>query len=92
LEEQQDGQDDGTCASTVISHGVYDPTPQQSGDTSGDSHVLAPRSDELPMSVMTHFSSFHAPTIVTSHEDNSSMSNMMEEPCVRDAHHGHVDP
>jgi hypothetical protein len=28
----------------------------------------------------------------TSHEDTSSMSDMMEEPCVRDARHGHMDP
>jgi hypothetical protein len=55
--------------SVDISHGVDDPTPQQSGDTSGDSHMLAPRSDELPMRVMTHLSSFQAPTIATSHGD-----------------------
>jgi hypothetical protein len=92
LEEQWDGQDDSTGISTNISHGVDDPTPQQSGDTSGDSHILAHRSDELPMRAVTHFSSFQAPTIATSDEDISGMSDMMEEPCVRDAHHGHVDP
>jgi hypothetical protein len=50
LEGQLDGQDDSTCASAVISHSVDDLTLQQSGDTSGDSHVLAPRHDELPIS------------------------------------------
>jgi hypothetical protein len=54
--------------------------------------VLAPRSDEIPMRAVTPLSPFQAPTIDTSHEDTNSMSDMMEEPCVRDAHHGHVDP
>jgi hypothetical protein len=42
LEGQLDGQDDSTCASTVISHSVDDLTLQQSGETSGDllSHSL----------------------------------------------------
>jgi hypothetical protein len=44
------------------------------------------------MRAVTHLSSFQTPTIATSHEDISGMSDMMEEPCVRDAHHGHVDP
>jgi hypothetical protein len=30
--------------------------------------------------------------IATTHEDISGTSHMMEEPCVRDAHHGHMDP
>jgi hypothetical protein len=30
--------------------------------------------------------------IATSHEDISGISDMMEEPSVRDAHHGHMDP
>jgi hypothetical protein len=55
---QWDGQDDSTYASADISHTVDDLTPQQSGDTSEDSHVLAPRDDELPMVVVTHLSSF----------------------------------
>jgi hypothetical protein len=54
--------------------------------------VLAPRDDELPMRTMTHLSSFQTPMIATSHEDISGISDMMEEPSVRDAHHGHVDP
>jgi hypothetical protein len=58
LEEQWDGQDDSTYASAVISHTVDDLTPQKSGDTSEDSHVLAPTDDELPMMTMTHLSSF----------------------------------
>jgi hypothetical protein len=87
-----DGQDDSTYALAVISHGVDEPTPQHSGDTSGDSHVLAPRSNELPMRVVTPLSPFQAPMIATSHEDTSSMSDIMEETCVRDAPHGHVDP
>ena len=45
-----------------------------------------------PMVAVTHLSSFQTPMTTTSHEDTSSMSDMMEEPCVRDAHHGHVDP
>jgi hypothetical protein len=47
VDRQSEEQDDNTCISTDISHGVDDPTPQQSGDTSGDSHMLAPRDDEL---------------------------------------------
>jgi hypothetical protein len=92
LEEQWDGQDDSTCVSTVISYTVDDLTPQQSGDTSGDSHMLAPRPDELPMMTVTHLSSFQTPMIATTHEDISGISDMIEEPCVRDAHHGHMDP
>jgi hypothetical protein len=92
LEEQWDGHDDNTCISADISDGVDDPTPQQSGDTSGDSHVLAPRDDEPPMLVVTHLLSCQKPMIATSHEDISGIPDMMEEPCVRDAHHGHVDP
>jgi hypothetical protein len=75
-----------------ISHIIDDLTPQQSGDTSEVSHVLAPRFDDLPMRVVTHLSSFQTPMIATSHEDISGISDMMDEPCVRDAHHGHVDP
>jgi hypothetical protein len=37
-------------------------------------------------------SSFQTPLIATSHEEDSDMSDMIEEPCVRDAHHRHVDP
>jgi hypothetical protein len=54
--------------------------------------VLAPRSDELTLRAVTHLSSFQTPMIATSHEDVSGISNMMDEPCVSDAHHGHVDP
>jgi hypothetical protein len=92
LEGQLDGQDDSTCASTVISHSVDDLILQQSGDTSGDSHVLAPRPDEPPMMTVTHLSSLQTTMIATTHEDISDISNMMAEPCVRDAHQGHMDP
>jgi hypothetical protein len=54
--------------------------------------VLAPRDDELPMMVVTHMSSFQTPLIATSHEEVSGTSYMIEEPCVRDARHGHMDP
>jgi hypothetical protein len=54
--------------------------------------VLAPRDDELPMMVVTHMSSFQTPLIATPHEEVSGMSDRVDEPCVRDAHHRHVDP
>jgi hypothetical protein len=92
VDRQSEGRDDSTCIAADISHGVDDPTPQQSRDTSGDSHVLAPRDDELPRRVVTHLSSFQTPMIATSQEDISGISDVMEEPCVRDAHHGHMDP
>jgi hypothetical protein len=41
--------------------------------------------------VVTHMSSFQTPLIAMSHEV-SGMSDRVEEPCVRDAHHRHVDP
>ena len=66
--------------------------PQQSGDISEDSHVLAPRPDEIPMMTMTHLSSFQTLVIATTHEDISGISDMMEESCVRYAHQGHMDP
>jgi hypothetical protein len=92
VDRQLDGQDDSTSVSTYISHTIDDLTPQQSGDTSEDSHMLAPRDDELPMMAMTHMSSFQTPLIATSHEEVGDMSDMIEEPCVRDAHHGQADP
>jgi hypothetical protein len=54
--------------------------------------MLSPRDDEIPMMVMTHMSSFQTPMIATSHEEVSGMLDMIEEPWVKDAHHGHVDP
>jgi hypothetical protein len=87
-----DGQDDSTSASTDRSHTIDDLTPRQSSDTSEDAHVLAPRSDELPMRTVTHLSPFQTPMIATSHEEISGTSDVMDEPIVRVAHHGHVDP
>jgi hypothetical protein len=92
VDRQLDGQDDSPSVSADTSHTLDDLTPQQSSDTSGESHVLAPRDDELPLMVVTHLSSFQTSMIGTSQEDISSMSDMMEEPCVRDAHHGRMDP
>jgi hypothetical protein len=66
--------------------------PQQSSDTSEESHVLAPRDDELPMGAVTHLSPVQTSMIATSHEEISGTSGMMDEPSVRDAHHGQVDP
>jgi hypothetical protein len=54
--------------------------------------VLAPTDDQPPMVPVTHMSSFRISMIATSQEDISGMSNMMEEPCLRDAHHGCMDP
>jgi hypothetical protein len=42
-----DGQDDRTSVSSDISHIIDVFTSQQSGDTSEESHVLAPRDDEI---------------------------------------------
>jgi hypothetical protein len=49
VDRQLDGHNNSTGTSTDISHGIDDLMLQQSGDTSEDSHVLAPRYDELPM-------------------------------------------
>jgi hypothetical protein len=92
VDRQMDGQDDSPCVSADTSHTIDDLTPQQSGDTSEESHVLAPRDDELPMGVVTHLSPLQTPMIATSHEEISGTSGMMDEPIVRDAHHGQVDP
>jgi hypothetical protein len=54
--------------------------------------VLAPRDDELPMGVVTHLTLVQTPMIATSYDEISGMSGMMNEPSVRDAHHGQVDP
>jgi hypothetical protein len=53
--------------------------------------VLAPRDDELPMGGVTHLSPVQTPMIATSHEEISGTSGMIDEPSVRDAHHGQVD-
>jgi hypothetical protein len=92
VDRQLDGQDDSTSVSTDISHTIDDLTPQQCGDTSEVSHVLAPRDDELPMGVVAHLSSIQTPMISTSHEEISGTTGMMDELSVRDAHHGQVDP
>ena len=83
-----DGQDDSPSVSEDMSHTIDDLTPQQSGDTSEESHVLAPRDDELPMGVVTHLSPVQTPMIATSHEEISGTSSMMDELSVKDAHHG----
>jgi hypothetical protein len=54
VDRQFDGLDDSPSVSIDTSHTIDDLTPQQSGDTSEESHVLAPRDDELPMGAMTH--------------------------------------
>jgi hypothetical protein len=54
--------------------------------------VLSPRVDDLPMRVVTHLSPFQTPMIAMSHEEISGTSYVMDEPSVRVAHHGHVDP
>jgi hypothetical protein len=92
VDRQLDGQDDRTSVSADISHTIDDLMPQQSGDTSEESRMLALRDDELPMRVTTHFSPFQTPMIATSHEEISGTSDVMDEPIVRVAHHGHVDP
>jgi uncharacterized membrane protein len=92
VDRQLDGQDDGTSVSADISHTIDDLTPQQCGDTSEESHVLAPRDDELPMGAVTHLSPVQTPMIAMSHEEISGMTGMMDELSVRDAHHGQVDP
>jgi hypothetical protein len=75
-----------------MSHTIDDLTPQQSDDTSEESHVLAPRDDELPMGAVTHLSPVQTPMIAMSHEEINGTSIMIDEPSVRDAHHGQVDP
>jgi hypothetical protein len=86
------GQDDSPSVSTDMSHTLDDLTPQQSRDTSEESHVLAPRDDGLPMGAVTHLSPVQTPMIATSHEEISGTSGMMDELSVRDAHHRQVDP
>ena len=54
--------------------------------------MLAPRDDELPKGAMTHLSHVQTSMIATSHEDISGTLGMMDEPSVRDAHHGQRDP
>jgi hypothetical protein len=80
VDRQLDGQDDSTSVSADISHTIDDLTPQQCGDTSEESHVLAPRDDELPMGVVAHLSPVQTPMIATSHEEISGMTGMMDEP------------
>jgi hypothetical protein len=46
--------------------------------------------DELSMMTVTHFSSSQTPMIATTHEDISGISDMMEDPCVRMVHQGHL--
>jgi hypothetical protein len=75
-----------------MSHTIDDLMPQRSGDTSEESHMLEPRDDELPMRVMTHLSPVQIPMIAMSHEEISDTLGRMDEPCVRDAHHGRMDP
>jgi len=66
VDRQLEEQDETTYVAADISHVVDDFAPQQSGDTCEDSHMLAPRVDELPMRSVTHLSPFQAPTTATS--------------------------
>jgi hypothetical protein len=91
-DRQLDGEDGSISVSTDLAHTIDDLTPQQSGDTSEDSHMLAPRDDELPMGVVAHLSPVQTTMIATSHEEISGTIGMMDELSVRDAHHGQVDP
>jgi hypothetical protein len=88
VDRQLDGQDDSPSVSAGMSHTIDDLMPQESGDTSEESHVLAPRDDELPIGFVTHLTPIQTPMIATSNEEISGMSGMMDEPSVRDAHHG----
>ena len=88
MDRQLDGHDDSTNVSVDTSHTIDDLMPQQSSGTSEESHVLAPRDDELPMGVVAHLSPVQTPMIATSHEEISGMTGMMDELSVRDAHHG----
>jgi hypothetical protein len=54
--------------------------------------MFGPIGDQPLMGAVTHLSSVQTPMIVTSHEKISGTSSMMDEPSVRDAHHGQVDP
>jgi hypothetical protein len=56
VDRQLDGQNDSIGVSVDMSHTIDDLTPQQSGDTSEESHVLAPRDDEFLMGAVTHLS------------------------------------
>jgi hypothetical protein len=47
--------------------------------------------DELSMMTVTHLSSFQTPMIATTHEDINGIYDMVEEPCVRIVHQGHLD-
>jgi hypothetical protein len=47
--------------------------------------------DELPMMSEPHFSSSQSPMLATTHEDISGIPDIMEEPCVRIVHQGHMD-
>jgi hypothetical protein len=47
--------------------------------------------DELSMMTVTHFSSSQIPMIATTREDINSISDLVEEPCVRIALQGHMD-
>jgi hypothetical protein len=80
LEGQLDGQDDNTCALVVILDNVDDLTLQQSGDTSGDSHVLAPRHDGLPMVAMTQLVPSQTPMIAMTQKDISGITGIVVEP------------
>jgi hypothetical protein len=92
VDRQLDGQDDSPNVLADTSHTIDDLTPQQSDDTSEESHLLTPRDDELPMGAVTHLSSVQTPMIAMSHEEISGTSGMMDEPSVSDAHHGKIDP
>jgi hypothetical protein len=90
---QLDGQDDNTCSLFSLSDSVEDSTLQHSGDTCGDSYVLAPgmRScvgDTVPPMELsiTRFLPSQIFMIDMTQEDISHIPDMVEEPCVRIVH------
>jgi hypothetical protein len=92
VDRQLDGQDDSTSVSADISHTLDVFSSPQSSDTSEEPHVFSPTDDQPPMGAVTHLSPVQTPMIATSHEEISGTSGVIDEPCVRDAHHGQVDP
>jgi hypothetical protein len=47
--------------------------------------------DEFPMRSEPHFSSSQSPMLATTHEDISSIPDMVEDPCVGIVHKEHMD-
>jgi hypothetical protein len=83
-----------TCEDSHVLTQRYDETRRSNDLPLGvgmDFRESCVEEDELSMMTVTRLSSSQIPVIATTHEDISGIYDMVEEPCGRIVHQGHMD-